>query len=232
MKQESIDFITLLAARAHPQTTNIYPFDHEHWFQGAYRTIQRNVPKGIFATDAKHRCRDQIFAALPLLTAANFDASMKELVESLSREFPITIGQSQKLVNIVLKYYACLFFSERAPTWARENSWVGAIHPLQHVPIDSIVMFGLCRNTPAECAGFVTASSRFAFNTVTKCFGWSHAASIFVPDSPDGLGPSVPWSGIADYAVYFRLQTIVRTLADEKRISPLLYEMRFLWAPA
>ena len=83
MKKESNDFIDLLAARAHPQTTYVCPFNPEHWFQGAYRTIQREVAKGTFPAADKMACQNQIFDALPKLTAKNYDASVKELIEYL-----------------------------------------------------------------------------------------------------------------------------------------------------
>lgn len=232
MKKESNDFIDLLAARTRPQTTFVDPFNPNHWFQGAYRTIQRRVTKGIFTQADKMACQNQIFDALPKLTANNYDASVKELIENLTKNFPITIGQSQKLVNIILKYYACLYYSGRDAAWALRNTWVVDIHPVQHVPIDSIVLFGLCRSDPAACATFVTASARFAFIKTAKRFGWNYIASIYDSPSPTGAGTSVPWSGIANYGVYFHLQTIIRNLAAKQGISPLLYEMRYLWAPA
>jgi len=232
MQTESTDFINLLAARAHPQTTNIHPFNQQHWFDGAYRTIQRNVPKGTITPQQKQNCQNQVFATLSTLQPDTYDQQIETLIKSIATNFPLTIGQSQKLINILLKYHACCFYSQLNQAWNLQNQWIANTHFHQHVPVDSIVLFGLCRNSPASSAEFLTVSSRFCYSKPVQRFVWNYTASIYVPDSPSGAGFSVPWSGIADYGVYFRIQTMIRSLATQKQISPLLYEMRYLWAPA
>ena len=229
MQQASINFINLLAARAHPQTTHVNPFNTDHWFDGAFRTIQRRIPKGTFSDAQKQDCANLLFTRLPQLQPATFDGDIQKLICELAVKFPLSIGQSQKLVNILLKYYACLYFSQLAPAWNQANSWIPLIHNQQHVPIDSIVLFGLCRLAPVSCNGFLTVSARYAHSKNTDSFVWNTTATIFVPDSLNGKGVSVPWSGLTQYDVYLRLQTIIRGLADTKQISPILYEMRHLW---
>jgi hypothetical protein len=231
MQQESIDFINLLATRARSQKRIINPFNAQHWFQGAYRTIQRRVPVGKFQPAQKKNCQNLIFASLPQLTPVAFDTDIKKLIADVAAKFPLSIGQSQKLVNILLKYHACLFYSQFDLNWNAKNLWVKDIHAQQHVPIDTVVLFELCRNDPASCSQFVTARSYFSYDKVATRFMWHYTAKIYVPASPTGTGTSVPWSKINDYADYFRLQTMIRTLAKAKRVSPLLYEMQFLWAP-
>jgi hypothetical protein len=230
MRNESLAFINLLAAREYPQTVALNPFDQAHWFAGAYRTIQRGVPEGTFAEAAKIGCSNLIFGRLPFLAPVTFDVGMETLIAEVAATYPLTIGQAQKLVNILLKYHACLFFSQLDPGWNLAHPWVAAIHERQHVPIDSIVLVGLCRLDPEGCAQFVTASSRFAYSRASMRFVWTHCAYIYDPPSEDGKGPKAPWSGLAGYAAYFRLQALIRELAAAKGVSPLLFEMRFLWA--
>lgn len=230
MKPESLDFIAKLATRKQPQTVNLNPFDETQWFAGAYRTLQRGVPAGNFSEVEKLACSKRIFGQLPLLVPATFDVGMQALITEVATTYPVTMGQAQKLVNILLKYHACLYYSQLDRRWNAANPWVPAIHDRQHVPIDSIVLLGLCRHDPKGCAQFVTASSRYAYSKTLKHFEWAYNAYVYDPLSQDGTGPKTPWSGITSYAVYFHLQTLIRHLAAAKGVSPLLYEMRFLWA--
>lgn len=132
MKDESIKFMALLAARRHPQQVYLRCFDTGKWFTGAYRTIQRQAPK--MSSSDKQNCRDLIFNNLRQLQSETFDTDIERLIETVSGTFHLTIGQSQKLINILLKYHACLFYSQTDQEWNEANEWIQDIHSKQHVP--------------------------------------------------------------------------------------------------
>lgn len=232
MLEASRRFIDLLAGRPPQKRVNLIPFDRDVWFRAAYSTISRGVPQGQFQTAAKRACCDLIFNRIPQLRPAHLDADMQVLIILLAEMFPLSIGQAQKLVNIVLKYYACVYYSGRDPAWSAANQWVAALTHRQHVPIDSIVLYNLCRNAPAACNGFVWTRASFAYSQQAESFIWSTSAYIYEPDYDGNDTPRFAWSKIRTYAPYFRLQTIIRALAAEKNATPVLYEMQYLWTQA
>jgi hypothetical protein len=239
MQQKSEEFIEELANRTHPIL--IRSFDKDHWFRGAYSTVQRTFRKKPLTTDRKEplapdqktMCsnilfdRDRGLASLGREVAndpASFDRYIQELIENIAAVFNITNGHAQKLVNILLKYYACLYHSAPQAAWAVGNNWIGNILKCQHVPIDSIVLYWLEKErAPEDCQGFVR--SRRFLNKRTNRYDYS--AEISHEEPPAWL----PWSKIRDYKEYSKVQGIIRKLANAKGIPPLLYEMCYLWKP-
>lgn len=225
MEIASLSFIALLGGRRRPILLNT--FDEEHWFRSAYGTFSRTLLNAL-AEGEKNQLRRRIFAAFRGFNDVQldrFDARIEDLILTTANDFTLTIGQSQKLINILLKYHACLYYSHLTVRWNEDHGWIGRLSGKFHVPIDSIVLFRLCEVAPDECAGLVRATAVFREGEPQ----WTFNGKVCHTRANGNRGAWFPWSKIEDYQAYFKLQNIIRGLADIQEISPLLYEMRYLW---
>lgn len=207
------------------------PYDQNEWFRGAYSTIQRTLKGRYQKLDAmqKGAIAGHLFRRFPLLKARCYERRVRRMIKAMTQRYPISKGHAQKLVNILLKYHTCYYYSCVDRAWNASNRWVSEICRIQHVPIDTVMLFTLCQKAPDDCHGWVTASARFSFNRQKRRFCWSTTANLFWPSSSDGRGAKRAWSDLQEYKAYRKIQKIVRKLSKNASIPPILYEMRYLW---
>ena len=208
MKTESTKFITKLSARRWPQHLDLTLYNQDEWFRGSYNTVQRRIPAGTITPKSKNQIKIFLFSEFPKLKESSFDQQMEEMVCSLSSKHPLTIGQSQKIINILLKYHACRYYAGTDSAWNSANVWIADINHVQHVPVDSIVLKAIYKINPKN--GTATIDGR-------------------VEKKIEDKDVKTPWSKISDYETYFKIQKIVRALARSKNISPIEFEMKYLW---
>lgn len=125
----------------------LIPFDQHAWFQCAYASIQRTLPQGAPQIALDHLQRD-LFAAVDALshqppTADAFEPWIAGTIQTLAATYALSIGQSQGLINTLLKYHYCFYHAERDPAWNAANPFISQHSPLFHIPIDSYVLMGL-----------------------------------------------------------------------------------------
>jgi hypothetical protein len=227
MKKQSRKFISLLSARKQPIRLN--PFNDANWLNGAYRTFSRTLVCPLAQGEKNQLCKRFFseFRRFSSLKVSSFDAKIKDVILKTAYDFSLTIGQAQKLVNILLKYHLCLYYSNLNPVWKKKEPWIGKLSPKLHVPIDSMVLYRLCQVAPRQCRGLVTAARYSSFKNGKR--RWHYYAKVFHPRSSSAVKAKFAWSKIKDYEPYFKLQMLIRSLARKKKIAPMLYEMSYLW---
>lgn len=211
LKQLSLNFIKLLASRKDPSKIRLHPYNSHDWFRGAYSTVRRTKPGGI---PLSIRCSlmNFLFSQLPRLKPSNLDAILKKIIQKTSKSSGLSIGQSQKLCNMLIKYHIAYYFSDLDKNWNHQNAWVKGVAPRAHVPIDKEVLKNACLLYPKIFTGRITKG--YPRISLTKDSKISYA-----------------WSKVPIYNPIEVLQGHFRQLAKSKGISPIELEMRELWRP-
>ncbi|MEJ8555040.1 hypothetical protein [Tepidibacter sp. Z1-5] len=91
------------------------PFNEKNWFRDAYQTMQR-TKKGGTSKEQKEEIRNLVFTEIKKMknieaTQECFDKWFYDVVNNISKIGQLTFGQSQKIVNILLKYFYCYYHS-------------------------------------------------------------------------------------------------------------------------
>jgi len=198
------------------------PFDKDDWFRGAYATIQRTLRDGFapLSIDEKKRCSEMLFSGIAGLGVCSFDQELRQLIVETAREFSLSIGHAQKLLSILCKYALASYLVDPLrlpPRWGE----LMTNHEMRlPIPIDTIVLFSLKNSHPSKF-GDVNAG-----RTLDKLRDrYSYWATI------DESGRPTSWSRLNGFEVYWSLQTRVREIAKGRYLSPLEFEMRYLWIP-
>ena len=186
----------------------IRPPNRLEWFRGAYSTIQRVLRNGFVPLndDQKEICSQFLWAELPRLHPANFDAGARDIMENIRTDYGLSIGHAQKLISIFCKYAFVVYHID---TTALTKDWREFIQSTQRqllVPLDSEVLFALAGQLEN-----VEVRSR------TQRTVW-----VIQPG-----GKRVPWSRIDDSACFWSLQQHIRVISAPA--IPLEFEMRNLW---
>ena len=197
----------------------LLPFSEDEWFRGAYSTIQRTLHHGFapLSDNDWKNCRNHLFLEIPKLSGENFDDALKKLIILTAQKFKISIGHSQKLISILTKYAVTYYHCSNGQL---PDNWKALIDDhLEElpVPLDAIVLFYLKYHYNHE---FPDVSARLYLN---KNKEHSYSAKIFLNDL------SQTWSRLSDFETYWSFQMRIRKLAQIEEISPLEFEMKYLW---
>ena len=219
MNQIGKQFINLLAARKGSARVMLYPYNQKEWFRGAYKTLQQTKKGGLGPTGPA-LVMPLIFNSLSKIRPATYDLDIKSLIQKVSNH-GFTLGQSQKLCNMLIKYHLVYFFSKSDLVWNRKNPWVGKLAPRAHVPIDRFVLIRGAQLYPSYFKYLLKISMRFYK-------AWTLNIHIVWPR---GSRSSHAWSKLNSYGPIDNLQQIFRTIAKTKGFLPIELEMRELWQP-
>lgn len=208
MEHLSKDFVKkLINRRRKVDLTNI---DYEAWFDGSWGTINeslRNKGGYGYLRDRKENIRAKVFQQLKSLPSKTENMSdwYKQTIFLIHDDELMTIGRSQKIINILVKYYIANYY------FCGKTDKIGSniknrLHEL-HIPIDRIVLKSLREKYP----GF-----KSLINSAVQLKGQD--------------GASWSWSNLTDYDTYTNFQNAV--LNKSKSLgysSPLEFEMNELW---
>jgi hypothetical protein len=139
----------------------------------------------------------------------SFDDWFYGLLDDIAIENQLTVGQTQKIINILLKYYYCYFHSGINEEWNREYNWLIPHFKNLHVPLDNFMLFKLaniCKKDYLKPHG----KPKSCYCLIKTSNGW------------------IRWSRLDDLNVYQKIQqAIVSNLKIGE--DPLNYEMQNLW---
>jgi hypothetical protein len=175
----------------------LFPFDQHAWFQCAYATIQRTLSQGAPQIARDHLQRD-LFAAVDVLnyqppTADAFEPWIAGTIQTLAATYALSIGQSQRLVNTLLRYHYCYYHAERDRAWNEAHQFISPHGPLLHVPLDHHVLIGL--KVTYDCPDLHINRERTS-------------ATVRVGDA------LVSWSRLDDLPAYVRIQRFAQDMKD------------------
>jgi hypothetical protein len=173
----------------------LIPFDRDAWFQCAYASIQRTV-LGELHPDAQDRLKTELFDEIDTLrgralAAEGFNEWIVRVIKKQSETHALSIGQSQMLINLILKYYYCHYAAEIDPRWNEDHKFISEHSSFFHIPMDNNVLVRLKVNY--ACPDIHIKKTR-AY------------ATIRIDDS------LVSWSRLEDLPAYMRLQRFAQEM--------------------
>jgi hypothetical protein len=173
----------------------LVPFERAAWFQCAYASIQRTILGGL-SRDIYAQLSDITFDAVYALrdrveSAENHDVWVIETMRCQCDTAHLSVGQAQKLINLLLAYYFCYYHTAGDPAWNEEHRFIAQHGPFFHVPIDNYLLIVL---------KVVYACPDIHINRAHT------AATIRIDDA------LISWSRLADVDAYMRLQHFIQEI--------------------
>ena len=174
-------------------------FDEEIWFKKSWNTFSRtlilNQEEKNQLPIFKENIKKEVFKHLDEFPFTPGKKEIEDWYESFltKKDEILTLGQRQKLINILIKYFIVYEFHNKDNKRKFTNSLM-----FLHIPIDKIIL------------------NRFNMifeNTEIK----------------GGKLNGYPWSKLCSYEDYIKFQNLVSTKSTEINLSPLEFEMKFLW---
>jgi hypothetical protein len=116
------------------------PFDRDAWFRCAYFSIQRTLPQGASQLSHAH-LPGVLFDAIAALSqrpasADVFEQWVVDTIQELCAAYALSVGQAQRLINLLLTYHYCFYHAAIDGAWNAEHQWIVQHGPFFHVPID------------------------------------------------------------------------------------------------
>ena len=179
--------------------SGVKEFDEEIWFKKSWNTFSRtlilNQKKKNQLPIFKENIKKEVFKHLDEFPLTPKKKEIEDWYESFltKKDEILTLGQRQKLLNILIKYFVVYEFLNEDSKKKFTNSLM-----FLHIPIDKIVL------------------NRFSL--------------IFEnSDVNQGKLNGYPWSKLNNYEDYIKFQNLLGNKLSEINLSPLEFEMKFLW---
>jgi len=192
----------------------LHPYDQPRWFRRCYSSVQRTVHGGL-RRSVRRELRSRLFDGVARLEGLQaeqegFERWHRALLDEVQACSGLSLGQAQKLINLLLKYHYAYFHADIDQEWAEQHQFIEAFSPFFHVPIDVYVLVSLKRKYGYPLVG-LNASATYA----TLRVGDRHVA----------------WSRLTERVPYEHVQAFIQDLAADRStyVSPLHFEMRELW---
>jgi hypothetical protein len=173
-------------------------YNEEIWFKKSWntfsRTLELNEEKKNQLPNFKENFKRKVFNHINEFPFTS-ENEIEEWYESFLNieDHILTLGQRQKLLNILIKYFVVHEFVNGKERKKFQNSL-----RFLHIPIDRIVL-----------------------NRFSMLFDNS--------EIKDGKINGTPWSKIQTYEDYIKFQNLVRYESTKVDITPIEFEMKFLW---
>lgn len=194
---------------------NIHHFDFELWFNKAYRTVARTIPGGLTRVQKMNMCNylhDELNNNIDVNTQEDFDDWQKNVIDEISQIGDFELGKSQKIVNMLLKYFCCWYYSDQDPNFNVEYNHLVLCFQYFHAPVDNIVLKSVLR------------LDEYNLDIIRRI---GHDNPKFLVNNVH-----VPWSKLDNYEIYMELQNFIQERADALGLfSKLDFEMQHLWIP-
>jgi len=206
-QQQCIDFLNL-------QRVNIHHFDFQQWFNKAYGTVKRTIHGGLTPVQ-KMTIQELLHVELNNIdvnTQVDFDNWQLDVINEISHIGDLELGKSQKIVNMLLKYYCCWYYSGQDPDFNEQYYHLDLCFQYFHAPVDSRVLIR------------VFDLDEYNLNIIHPI---GHGYAQFLVNNVH-----VPWSQLDNYEIYMELQNFIQGRADALELfSKLDFEMQHLWIP-
>ena len=191
-------------------------FNKDKWFQWSYSTMQR-TKKGGTSTEQKERIKIFLYERITninknsISNQSDFNKWLLNCIKGICKKGNLTFGQGQKIINILLKYYYCFYYSEQDKEWNKDQKYLKKYFSFFNAPVDNIILAKLKKKYNDPIISFLELkSSRARFNINGNLF---------------------PWSKLEDSKEYLSIQDYVENLAskDNNINDKLCFEMKYLW---
>lgn len=142
------------------QKVDLTRFDKDEWFKGAFSTIQRTIRGGLSDIEKK-KLRNLLFSSIENLKGfksktpneEDYNKWFDNLILCIKKEIGLSLGQAQKIINILMKYHFCYYSSDCDKKWKEKYSWLYLFFDFFHVPVDNLVLFNLKQKYENESIG-------------------------------------------------------------------------------
>ncbi len=205
MKKFCVDFC---------ETIGLQAFNRDKWFTATFATMQRTNRGGTTnaqRTEIKEFLYTELYdPRFKFKNQGEFDVWFYAAAEKVQTIGNLTFGQSQKVINILFKYYFCFYYSEKDSKFNELHKFLVNSFSYFHAPIDNIVLLELKRKYNAE-----------DLNNIIIIGGQAR----FIID-----GYKVPWSKLDNKMTYNNIQSFIQRLTNQRILScKLEFETKNLW---
>jgi hypothetical protein len=196
--------------------------DKGSWFRGAYSTFKRPLSHIRNALSPAEKKQLQSLAQRQLCRFdGNFDVWIRSFIMEIKENHKFPIGCSQKLINILTKYY---YVSDLLNlfTFAPHEHNLLSCKDQFHCPLDNLVLYQLSIQYFSRFNKIIKVVQKPGINKKGKKFG-----PFTKLKTRNGL---VPWSQLDDWELYMDIQRQVREISNaEGYRETLAFEMEKLW---
>lgn len=210
MKELCEEFSEVLFKRK--PSINLYSFDELNWFNGVLESLKGSSRNDDNFDYKKLKKEELSLSVFKILNSFPHDSNKvdnwyKEKIEKLSKDENLTIGRSQKLINLLIKYHIGFYYvkNDSNELCERLNRNIN----LLHIPIDSIILKYtnlLFRDEDLKLKEILTSIHYLKTIEKESC-----------------------WSKLNEYDSYEIFQKYIRTKSKQYGVTPIEFEMRFLW---
>ena len=141
----STEFVKKLYHRKGRWKVNLKKFNKDKWFDGVYNSLGWRVKKSPgdplkYDPKLEEKLKDEIFELIYSFPdeKEKIDLWYKKTIIFISKEYPFNMGRSQKLINLLIKYFITSYYSGHViqPISKKLVNHINKIH----IPIDNIVL--------------------------------------------------------------------------------------------
>ncbi|HID27197.1 MAG TPA: hypothetical protein EYP22_05135 [Methanosarcinales archaeon] len=213
IKELSLKFIQQVSSKV-----KLNNYDKDEWFKGAFFTIQRTI-KGGLSNENRSSLKNILFDSIEKLkkitpSEGKYDKWFNNIISSINF---LSYGQAQKIINILMKYHYCYYYSKAD----NEFRWLYQFFDFFHAPLDNILLYNLKQKFDNE-------------NICSKIKAWVYR------DNYNGVfltqGIEVRWSRLEKNNAYLYkdVQDFIRGKVKESEHwkNRLHFEMKELWISA
>lgn len=135
IKELALKFIQQVSSKI-----NLNNYDKDEWFKGAFFTIQRTI-KGGLSNEHRSSLKIILFNSIEKLkeitpTEENYNKWFNDIIPSINF---LSYGQAQKIINILMKYHYCHYYSKAD----NELRGLYQFFDFFHAPLDNILLYNL-----------------------------------------------------------------------------------------
>lgn len=179
-------------------------FSKDKWFQMSYKTFQRTLRTAKINSyqEKKEIAKKIVFDTMQTINLENYNLKLSNYFEKMhTLDIQYTIGRSQKLLNILTKYFYTYMNTNNLDSHQLISNNFPALNDkdfikICHIPIDNIVL--------------------------DKLKEYQISKDFLKP--PEGV-----WSKLNTSSWYFEFQNQVKSIANKCGMSPIDFELCKLW---
>lgn len=189
-------------------------FNEEKWFNSVWNTLNGSfrTTNGTKSSDYnKNDIKKELFSLILSIETdfENPESWYRKHILKLNDGFKLSIGRSQKILNLMIKYYLGNFYLSNSPHKIGHILNENIQH--LHIPIDSIILKNI-NNLYRDKDIRIETILNSTHNLITN-----------------NKNSSSTWSRLEDIESYFNFQNYIQSKTKEFSLNPIEFEMKFLW---